>query len=238
MSDLHVLDECETTAAVVAGKSLTRFNDGELGYAYRGWAHRHQPLNSGLIRRLKEVFESRVDNLLIAVPRVVGIDPYRDALPSIPRFWRGWEGWCKEHFDRRTYGSGFVSYPDRHLVPADWDAYRSQWEQVWENREVVLIGNPTDCFGDTQSAVILSSATRVHFIPSPPVDAWAQRNAIMRQAKGYAKSHLQLIACGIAGTVLAHDLCIEGYQAVDIGRLLLRFQLIEAKENAETHEPE
>ena len=232
---LRIMDEYETAQAVADGRSLTRFNDGELNYCFRNWHHRHQRLDDGLIRRLREVFVSRLPELLIAVPRLVtedGSDPYEHATKGVVSFWKtaGWTGFMAQHFEQRTYGSGFTSYPDRHLARGHWAEYRAIWERVWAGRHVALVGNAGDFWGTVQSGKLVESAAMLSTIATPPKDAWSAHDDIMARATCYPDHTVMLIAAGIEGTVLAHDLCKAGYQAVDIGRLLLRFQIIDAME--------
>lgn len=230
---LRIMDEFETAHAVAAGRSLTRFNDGELNYTFRGWHHRHQRLDRSLTLRLREVFKSRNPDLIVAVPRLVtedGSDPHQHATPGVVKFWAtaGWDKFMGTHFEERTYGSGFTSYPDRHLPREDWEGYRAIWERVWKDRHVVMVGNDNGRESIGTMVDVVSAAASIGHVVTPPKDAWSAHDEIMADATSRPAGSVMLVACGVAGTVLAHDLCEAGYQAVDIGRLLIRFQLIDA----------
>jgi hypothetical protein len=227
-----ILSELETIRQVAEGKSLARFNDGELGYAFNNWPHRHQRIVGSLARRLRHVYAKDVDGLLIGMPRVLA--PDNDSLPDstvgCQKFWRqrGWQGLCEKlHKDDRILGSGFVSYPDRHVPREDWIRFEAFCESLWIDRDVCLVGQPKDC--DPSHRELIGTARTLSFYPTPPQDAWRKYEKILEELSGSDSSMLFLISVGITGTVLAADLHAAGYHAVDIGRLLLRLKIMEQK---------
>ena len=225
---MKVLNELETMRRCVQGASLTRFNDGELGYAHRGWGHRLEGLNGALAHRLRETFIADLPGLLIGVPRI--FPPDDDSLPvstaGCKRFWPGWRGFCTKLFDAdRTYGSGFVSYPDRHLPPEQWPAFIGLCYGLWGQRDTVLVGSKQDCIEGTRGIEAIKGTKSLEFVEVPPKGAWSTYDATLATLVEFPAKTLMLVATGVSGTVLAHDLHVAGYQAVDIGRLPLRMRL-------------
>lgn len=227
---MWILDELETMRRVTAGASLTRYNDGELGYAWRGFAHRLQRLDRELTRRLREVFHSLEPGLLIGVPRIMppDDDSLPDSTPGCQRFWPSWRPFCGRLFHKNVeYASGFVSYPDRHLPNDRWCEFRSLCDSLWADRSIVLIGNPADCIEGRRGIDAIRGHASIAFQPVPPRGAWREYSDTLARLLHYPRSRLMLVATGVSGTVLAHDLHVAGFQAVDIGRLLLRLKRME-----------
>jgi len=221
-----ILDELETMRLVAKGASLTRFNDGELGYAFRGWGHRLEPAHRDLVERLREVFHADVPGLLVGVPRIL---PPDDSLPvstrGCQRFWASWRGFCGKLYDtERQYASGFVSYPDRHLPKEQWPEFVELCYATWAGGDVVLVGSKADCIDGVQGIEAIKGAGSIEFVEIPPKRFWAAYDETMANLRTFARHHLMLVAAGVPGTVLAHDLHVEGFQAVDIGRLPLRLR--------------
>ena len=46
----------------------------------------------------------------------------------------------------------------------------------------------------------------------------------MREVKKYSKDHLVIIALGATATVLAYDLTLDGYQALDLGHIDIEYE--------------
>jgi hypothetical protein len=242
-----ILSELETMRQVSLGASLARLNDGELGYLFHCWPHRHQPMVRTLRNRLAEVLNSDVPGFLVGIPRV--LSPDNDSLPvstsGCQRFWRQktWQGLCSQVHEKRerTFGSGFTSYPDRHVPKDQWDEFRNLSAATWAGKDVILVGQPGDSGGEQLSMIHGAASVRCH--PIPAKDAWREYDHILGELtrvpiRSYSRddsggthesSSIILIAAGITGTVLAYDLHVAGYHAVDIGRLLLRLKLMEAQ---------
>ena len=222
-----ILDEMETMRQCAQGASLTRYNDGELGYAFRGWHHRLQPIDGTLVERLREVFHADVPGLLVGVPRIM--PPDDDSLPvstrGCQRFWPSWRGFCLKIFDKgRQYASGFASYPDRHLPKDQWPEFIELCYSFWAGGDVVLVGSKADCIDTPRGIDAIKGAASVQFVEIPPKRFWAAYDDTLQGLLDFPRHHLMLVAAGVPGTVLAHDLHVEGFQAVDVGRLPLRLR--------------
>jgi hypothetical protein len=57
------------------------------------------------------------------------------------------------------------------------------------------------------------------FIDIPPENAWSEYDRILADARRLPRDYMFLIAAGPTATILAFDLAIDGYQALDIGHL-------------------
>jgi len=224
-----ILNEMETMRKCSQGASLTRYNDGELGYAFRGWSHRLQPIDGKLVERLREVFHADVPGLLVGVPRV--LPPDDDSLPvstkGCQRFWNGsWQNFVRKQLhEDRQYASGFASYPDRHVPREQWPEFIELCDATWAGGDVVLVGSRADCIEGTRGIDAIKGTATLEFVEIPPKRFWAAYDDTLQRLLDFPRHSLMLVAAGVPGTVLAHDLHVEGFQAVDIGRLPLRLRL-------------
>ena len=99
-------------------------------------------------------------------------------------------------------------------------------KKVWRNRNVVIIEGEK-----TRMAVgndLLEDANSVRRIVCPAENAFEYYDEILKCAISFSKDSLFLIALGPTATVLAYDLCIAGYQALDIGHVDLEYEWMKA----------
>lgn len=231
MNQVRIHTEWNTSQLVAHGVSLARLCDGELNYLWSRQPHRYQRFDKALQARLKEVLHADEPGLLIGVPRVIGphaqnFGTDREISINLEKFWSQWRGKLTRHLPPRTYGSGFISYPDRHMPPHRWPYYRLMWGGIVKGRDVVLVGNEREAAAVQESPGILGGCN-LRYVYTPERDAYAALDQTLAECRDYPVDALMLVSVGLTGTVLAHDLHRDGYHAVDIGRLLKRFRRID-----------
>lgn len=209
---ISVLNERDTLELIRYGrKSVARFGDGEIKIALYNGESRGQVRNPRLAMRLREVAAARLPNLVVAIPRIY------DGTPK--EFWQGWR--AREERERRTlwrpgyvYGSAFISRPDAHgepFGPEYWAAMRA----LWQDRPVLLVR------GNDRKPALFDNAASVEVLIGPNRDAWADYSRILHAAAEWAipiRDSLVVLMLGPTATVLAHDLCKMGVQALDLGK--------------------
>ena len=109
----------------------------------------------------------------------------------------------------------------------------SLWKRVWENRDVVIIEGEHTKMGVGND--LFDTANSIRRIICPSRDAFNNYSNILEEAKKLEKSVLILIALGPTASVLAFDLAVNGYQAVDTGHLDLEYNWL--KNHAHSKEP-
>lgn len=197
----HVLSESDTIDAVLAGKSLARYGDGEFALCV-GRPCIFQRFNPKIMSRLRDILHESGD-CLIGIPNLHCPSPKAGS-------WRRYQRYAELLVDR-TYVSAFVSRPDS----APWINTQTYWakvESLWRGRDVTLVrGSDTSL-----TAADLIGARSVRTVIGPSGDAWNQYDVIL-QAIG--RPDLALLCLGPTATVLAVDLCQRGVQAVDLGHV-------------------
>lgn len=198
-----VLGEVETMQAVVAGRSLARYGDGEFALC-RGRSIRFQRAERGLQRRLSGILRSAgaclvgIPNILSATPKAKYWDKYRAAADLL---------------GGQTYVSAFVSRPDS--APwIDTPAYWALVESLWRGQQVTIVRGAASSLMPED----LEGARYVRELMAPPRDAWADYRALVERVRVAAYKRV-LISLGPTATVLAADLCAEGFHAIDLGHL-------------------
>lgn len=204
-------------------KSLVRFGDGEfemIRMKKRPW---FQTCNSELSKRLLEVLKSNYDFIEVAIADNFGnLEKYtEDAANAIRKYMSP---------ERRTeitnlldanriYGDAYVTRP---YIIYENKEYSSKifglFKKLWTGRNILMVEGRYTRMGIGND--LFENAESVRRIICPAKDAYNQYNHILHSVQKYAdKEDLILISLGPTATVLAFDLAINGFQAIDIGQL-------------------
>ena len=95
---------------------------------------------------------------------------------------------------------------------------------IWRDRDVYIIEGEYSRLGMNND--LLDECRSVHRILCPATNAWDKYDKILLTAKQLIptnKDVLVLISLGPAATVLAYDLSLNGYQAIDIGHINVEY---------------
>lgn len=207
--------------------SIARFGDGEFEII----AGRNKPVfqkaDHRLGERLKEVLESEDDRLLIGIANNYGkLDDYTDdAAKNIRKYLN--HTVREEHLallkKDRVYYDAYLSRP--YIIyrnKSDSEQRFYHLKQIWNNKKVLVIE------GDhTRTGVgndLLSGAVEVSRIIVPDKNAFDYYDIILRAAMTYGRNRLILISVGPTATVLAYDLALAGYWAIDIGQIDIEYE--------------
>lgn len=226
----------ETLDKILQDKcSMSRFGDGEF-VLMTGGRIKYQPRNAALAVRLKEVLASQLDNLLIALPPCFGsLDHF---LPPVADFWRKWGSRKREmiysYLDMdRVYYDAFFSrvYIQNHKTDAHYKKcgeYYEKVKKIWQGRDVVIcegVGTRFGMFND-----LLVGADSISRILCPPRNAFEKYDEILSAFDDVDKRKLVIISLGPTATVLSHDLCKNGFQAIDTGAFDIDYEWFLRKE--------
>lgn len=196
--------EFETLAALLGGKSIARFGDGEFKLI-DGAGYFREPGSPKLSAELLAVLQSPAANCLVGVPTMD---------PRGPKY----EGWIR-HRDRfakllnakRAHYSAFITRPDS----APWIntvEFARQMELLWRGKRAAVLTEHRNSL----LTLVRLSAKKLKHVPCPHREAYAQidhlETALLR-----GKPEIALLSCGPTATCLANRLARRGIQAIDIG---------------------
>lgn len=204
-------------------KSLSRYGDGELEIMQNRARPWFQEVDEKLALRLKQVFQSEDERIIIAIADDFGnLDKYTEtAAVNIRKYLdNGNREKLMQSIElNKVYYDAYVSrpyiiYKNKEYAKTIFDLFK----RIWENRNVLIIEGKTTRFGVQND--LLDNAAEIKRILAPETNAFEVYEELYSAAKKYAeKDTLVLISLGPTATILAYDLAIVGIQALDIGQL-------------------
>ncbi len=205
--------------------SVARYGDGEMKLIM-GNNISFQKLYPKLKERLSMILNSNDSNLVVCVPNIFeSLDIYIDHDKA---FWqeylsRSRKKWYKMLDKNRTYYDAFVSrcYLPYRDKSGSAECFR-MWQQLWNNRDLLIVEGAKTRFGVGND--LLDNAKSIRRILGPVTNAFDKYDDILNEVVKYDKGCLILIALGPTATVLAADLSLAGYQAIDIGHLDIEYE--------------
>lgn len=216
----HIMSmEATVDEIVESGKSIARFGDGEFAIISGETRWRFQRDDEKLAERLKDVLQSRKEQVLIGLNEFYGeLSNWENAAANGVRMYLTPEV-RKQHY----------ALLDRHRIYGNTRAFRNEsreivrnLKRIWEGRDCVFVegfqtrmGVGNDLFDNARSIVR---------ILCPAENAFDRYEEIYNEASRQSEDKLFLIALGPTASVLAYDLAVQGYQAVDIGHADLSYE--------------
>lgn len=217
----------ETLEKLREGCSMSRYGDGELNMILGRNFSTFQDPDEMLIRRLKEILKSNIPGHMVCIPDIYGDFFNRD---------ESHKTWFRRHLSDggreldysildmdKEYYNAFVTRPYKDYVDKQGAGERFlALRALWDGRDIAIIEGQKTRFGVGNDLV--SNAKSCERILGPAVNAFGRYEELFAQAKKINKNRLILIALGHTATVLAYDLALEGYQALDIGHLDIEYE--------------
>ncbi|MFR2369322.1 MAG: GT-D fold domain-containing glycosyltransferase [Anaerobutyricum sp.] len=230
---MKVLSIEETISEIILNQcSVSRFGDGEF-YIMDGIDIRFQSSDRLLRERLIEIIHSQDSKCLICIGSAINPLNYRD-------FTKNQVKWYKVHYKREAVNKFKYLEENRTyynlLISRFWIPLRNKeramdialsLKKIWENRDLVIIEGYMTRMGVGND--LFSAAKSCRRILCPAENAFKNYTEILNAARKFPKDMLFLIALGPTATVLAYDLHINGYQAIDIGHIDLEYEWMKAK---------
>ncbi len=210
----------QTIDALIEGKSIARFGDGEL-WTMEGKFEFQVP-SSELTQRMAAVLVSDEPGLLIGIPGFVYelspqlADGMRDhCLRSAPRLRPVLNKYLQPG---KTYAATEVSLAHSVFRESfDRGDYFDRCRQIWDGAHVVLIHGEGIFDGLTHD--IFDNAGSVDHVLAPKMNAFDQYEDILSRSLQAPKDSLMITILGPTATLLAYDLHRAGYRALDLGHI-------------------
>lgn len=222
----------ETLEEIIKGKkSIARFGDGEFAQISKMERHKFQKLNDTLAVRLEEVLHSRHPRMLIAIANNYGsLEAYTESAANAIRLYMMGENVRERQMELlehdRVYYDAYVSRPYVMFKDNQTDAPKKRFEaikEIWRERSVIIVEGAQTRIGVGNH--LLEGAREIKRILAPATSSFDRYDDILKASLAHAESDtLFLIAMGPSAGVLAYDLTVEGYQAIDIGHLDLEYE--------------
>jgi glycosyltransferase family protein len=202
-------------------RSLARFGDGEFGMMFSDFQLGFQQRDDRMIERLKEVLASQEPNLMIGLQNVFGM------LGAHPGKFRAWAGEMRDHMN--PFLNAEQQYYDTIVTRVcSSKEHFLKLKKLWQGKKVVTIEGNMCRLGIGND--LFDNVASLRRILAPAECAFSAYDRILEEALKIEKDTLFLIALGPTATILAHDLCLAGYRALDIGHLDICYELFLRKE--------
>ena len=214
-----VEEEFETIRTIIRDKaSISRFGDGEFRCAV-GAGCTSQEHSPDILARLQKILRNEVKNLLVGIPRSVGRYDWIVPAPKKAHSWVRYrdEKFCKYLSPKTKYYSAFITRTDSapHIgCQQYWDLCK----QMWKDRDIVIIQGEEKQISTAKH--LFDGVKSIDIIFGPSRHAFREYNTLLETARTkYKKDILFILSIGVTATILAYDIHLEGYQALDIGHL-------------------
>lgn len=219
----RVVSETETLDAVLAGKSLTRYGDGEFRLAMGGAKNISQVAHPLLRRELIDILQTRQNFCLVAIPDMNQLSPKW-------WFWKKYEHTYPRMLDHKiTYYSQFITRPDSAPV-IDVPEFYDRMEGLWRDQEVVLVRGSERSLVEGKGTMQL--ARKVHPVLCARRDAYAEIDRVEKDVDALGVKRV-LLCAGAMATVLTYRLAKRGFHAIDLGHIGFLWRYYRHREGAD-----
>ena len=207
------------------GLSISRFGDGEMRLI-EGESIEFQNYNPHLASRLLDVIHAQHDRLIVGIPDVFnGLSSYKKNAVYAWRkhLSRYLNSWVKYTNPNVIYGNSFISRP--YIIYKDSANSTHKFDKIkklWEGRDILLVEGQKSRLGVGNK--LFSNSNSVQRILCPIKNAFGCYDEILDSIKEKSKSKLILLALGPTASVLALDLTVFGFQALDIGHIDIEYE--------------
>ncbi len=200
--------------------SICRFGDGELNLCEEINIP-FQKASPKLAKRLREVLASDVPHTLIALTEIFCSNRF-NCSQGAKIFARN----TGRHFidiiekytkPQKTYYSAEVSLVPFVFPQYDLKKYYEAIISIWKDKDITIICGKT--VFDKIEHNIFDFAKSVEYQYAPSINAFEEYDSILTQALTIDKNRLVIIILGPTATVLAYDMALQGYQALDLGHI-------------------
>ncbi len=207
-------------------KSVSRYGDGELDLIM-GRGNTLQENNERLAHRLAAILHDPSESLLVALPAVYGaFTNRRELFKEVFRrhLANGGRDRIYDLLDHnKVYYDAFITRPYKDFKDRSETKEKfEQMKEIWAGRHVTIIEGEKTRLGTGND--LLYGVKSVERILCPALNAFEKYDEILKAAQTIRKDRLVLIALGATATVLARDLTVCGYQALDIGHIDIEYE--------------
>ncbi len=213
----RVLSEEETLDLLLKErKSICRFGDGEFKLL-AGEKHKSfQDVSEQLNKRMLEVLHSKNPDILVAIHPVRSFD-------ALGRIWQKFIIRIGE--DVLSFLDSGLEYPSmgvfRTLPKKDkerFDRHVKNIKKLWDKRNVLFVVGKNSRFEFVPE--LFENVQSADYVYAPAKNAFNEYDTVLKLVKKYdPDDYLILLVLGPTATVMAYDLALAGYQAIDFGQM-------------------
>lgn len=206
--------------------SLSRFGDGEFSLL-EGKSIGFQTFDKQMQNKMKTILKDNSADFIVGLPyTLLSIDGLKE---KPKEYWRRYYQRKKVSIiknlkrDKIYYDSLvtrlYIDYQDKTYVYNRFESFR----KIWEKKDILVVEGIKSKLGVGND--FFENASSVKRILCPEVNAFSKYNEIIKTVTTHAVSgQLILLALGPTATVLAYDLHLLGYRALDVGHIDVEYE--------------
>lgn len=205
--------------------AMSRFGDGELKIA-SGQSIRFQKYDAELSLRLREILKSSSPKCLVCLTDIFDDISWMKT-KSYEYTWRIMAEHRQEWTDMidlsKVYGNTNITrFYMGHRNKENSARWFSQLKRIWTAKEIVLVEGEKSRLGYRND--LFKDVVSIERILCPARNAYSYYYQILDEVKKIKKNKLILIALGPTASVLAYDLSMLGYRALDVGHIDIEYE--------------
>ena len=224
----------ETIEKIIQGYSISRYGDGEFDIAFRKKELYFQEYDSELSKYLREILNSNLEKLLVAIPRT--LIEIKNLKENEKYFWSRYYLKQKEKLEKniskdKVYFDSMISrFYMPYINPEENIESIDKLIKYFSNKKILIIEGENTRYGLGNS--LLKNSSEIQRIILPDRNGFRKYKEVIKFVlENFTRDNIILIALGPTATVLAYEFSKEGYQALDIGHLDVEYEwyLLKAK---------
>lgn len=224
----------ETIEKIIQGYLISRYGDGEFDIAFRKKELYFQEYDSELSKYLREILNSNLEKLLVAIPRT--LIEIKNLKENEKYFWSRYYLKQKEKLEKNIskekvyYDSMISRFYMPYINPKENIESIDKLIKYFSNKKILIIEGENTRFGLGNS--LLKNSSEIQRIILPDRNGFRKYKEVIEfTLENFTRDNIILIALGPTATVLAYEFSKEGYQALDIGHLDVEYEwyLLKAK---------
>lgn len=224
----------ETIEKIIQGYSISRYGDGEFDIAFRKKELYFQEYDSELSKYLREILNSNLEKLLVAIPRT--LIEIKNLKENEKYFWSRYYLKQKEKLEKNIskekvyYDSMISRFYMPYINPKENIESIDKLIKYFSNKKILILEGENTRFGLGNS--LLKNSSEIQRIILPDRNGFRKYKEVIKFVlENFTRDNIILIALGPTATVLAYEFSKEGYRALDIGHLDVEYEwyLLKAK---------
>lgn len=219
--------------------SVSRLGDGEIKIA-KGKSLGFQEYQNELQQKIITVLSHPIKNHIVCLPDIFNDLSYYK--PEVQKHWNLHLAYYRQewyrHIDKkRIFHNAFISrcymmFKDQSKTPQ----YFHLLKQLWNNKDILLVEGEKSRLGIGND--LFDNVKSIKRILAPNCNAFAHYDSILKEVAKYDSDvYCVLLALGPTATVMAYDLSLKGYQAIDIGHIDIEYEWFKRGATAKTPIP-
>lgn len=226
---------CEETVEYILKNNccVTRFGDGEIKLL-KGQNIYFQKSNEQIQKEFSKILSQKTNNLLVCIPAIFDRDQLKPYSDGHRKYWKKHLSYFRKYWYRdlnfdRVYGDAFISrhYMNLRDKETGIEEYFALVKKLWEGKDIIIVEGEKSRLGMGND--LFDGARSVRRILGPSSQCFSKYDELLEEAKKHGKDVLFILALGPSATIMAYDLCVAGYTAIDMGNIDTEYEWYKMK---------